>query len=85
MATCNFTLPITIPVTDLVKTLQTKIEGQGGRFSGTETDGTFGISLLGSTIGGSYSIDGEQITIVINEKPFFIGCDQIKGYLLNNL
>ena len=85
MAACTFTLPITIPVTDLVKTLQTKIEGQGGKFNGTETDGAFGISLMGSTISGSYNINGAQITIVINEKPFFIGCEQIRGYLLNNL
>ncbi len=85
MAACNFTLPITVPVSDLVKTLLTKIEGQGGKFNGNETGGTFGISLLGSTIGGTYSIEGSQITIEINEKPFFISCDQIKGYLLNNL
>ena len=85
MAACTFTLPITIQVTDLVKTLQSKIEGQGGKFTGTETDGTFGISLMGSTISGSYTIEGAQITIIINEKPFFIGCEQIRGYLLNNL
>jgi hypothetical protein len=85
MAACSFTIDMNDPAPVLVKTMKGKMEAQGGNFAGDEAAGSFSISLLGSAISGSYTILGQQINFVIDNKPFFVGCSQIQNYLKENL
>jgi len=82
---CNFNLNIHSTAAELVQNMQSKIAGQGGTFTGDENSGTFSVSLMGSTISGSYSINGQQMAVNIDHKPFFLGCGQIQSYLEGNL
>lgn len=52
--------------------------GDKGNLAGNEQEGTFeGDTLLGK-FEGKYSIDGDDITITIDKKPFFLSTDMIQ-------
>lgn len=85
MATCNINIPFTQPASELINSLRTKVQTQGGTFSGDETSGTISVPLLGSKIAGTYTISGQQVNIVITDKPFLVSCNQIQGYLTGSL
>jgi len=85
MAACNFNINFSSSATDLVQNMKTKITGQGGTADGDESAGSFSVSLLGSSISGSYTISGQQMAVIIDHKPFLISCNQIQKYLQSNL
>jgi hypothetical protein len=84
-AVCNFNITFTQPAQELVGKLQVKVSGQGGTFTGNETNGTIKVPIMGSHISGSYTITGQSLNIQIDHKPFFISCDQIQGVLVGNI
>jgi len=85
MAACDFTISFTGTATDFAENIKTKVSNQGGTFSGDAVSGSFSLSLLGSTISGSYTVEGAETNITIDHKPFLISCNQIQKYLENNL
>jgi len=82
---CNFTINLSGSATELVQSMEAKLAKQGGTFTGDETGGSFSVSLLGSTISGSYAISEQQMAVVIDKKPFLVSCNQIQNYLESNL
>ena len=85
MAACNFTIDFAESVTVLVEKMKSKILTQGGTFTGDESGGSLSVSLMGSSLSGSFLIDEQQMEITIDKKPFFVSCNQIKAYLEGNL
>jgi hypothetical protein len=85
MAACNFNISFTQSAQELVNKLRTKVNSQGGTLTGNETSGSINVPIMGSHIGGSYTITGQQINLTIDHKPFFISCDQIQGVLMGNI
>lgn len=85
MSACNVSIPFTGSAQAFVQNLKTKVTAQNGSFSGDETSGTISVSVFGASLGGSYTINGQQIDIVIDKKPIFVGCKQIESYLAANL
>jgi hypothetical protein len=85
MAACNFTIDFAESATVLVEKMKSKILNQGGTFTGDESGGSLSVSLMGSGLSGSYLINGQQMEITIEKKPFFVSCNQIKSYLEGNL
>ena len=52
--------------------------GDKGSLAGNEQEGTFeGDTMLGK-FEGKYFIDGDDITITIDKKPFFLSTDMIQ-------
>ena len=84
MSTCNFSITFAHSPEGLVNKMQSAIEGQGGRFSGDQSAGTFEVSILG-TLSGSYMIAGQQLNIRIDSKPIFVSCSQIESFLKERL
>ncbi len=82
---CNLNIPFTETATTLVQTLKSKVEGQGGTFTGNEAAGSMNVPLFGSHVSGSYTISGQQMNLIIDHKPFLISCNQIQSYLVGNL
>lgn len=82
---CTFTIDIRIPATDVVSSVKNKVEAQGGNFNGDSAAGNFDVPLLGSRISGSYAVSGEQMTVNISDKPFFISCNQIRSFIEGQL
>lgn len=85
MAECNFSIGFSGSASDVIAKVQQQIQQQGGSFNGDTSAGSFSVKVLGSTIAGSYTASGQQINIEINDKPFFIGCSQIEGFLKSQI
>ena len=82
---CTFTIDIRIPAPDVVSSVKNKVEAQGGSFNGDSAAGNFEVPLLGSRVIGSYSVTGQQMTVNISDKPFFISCNQIRSFIEGQL
>ena len=61
------------------------MQSQGGTFEGDTNGGNFQVSVFGSTIAGTYTVVGQDMSIVIEDKPFLIPCSTIEGFLRNQL
>ena len=85
MSACNFSIPFSGSPTSVLKRAQTAIQGQGGEFRGDDISGAFQVSVLGSSIRGSYNISGQELNVTIDEKPFLIPCGTIQSYLTKQL
>ncbi len=85
MSACNFTIPFSKSVTEILEKAKKTIESQNGTFTGDENAGNFDVSIFGNTVIGSYSVNGQNLNIDITEKPFLVPCNMIESYLKNNL
>ncbi|HEY0678908.1 MAG TPA: hypothetical protein VGD17_11520 [Chitinophagaceae bacterium] len=81
MAQCNFTLPFSAAPADVIHSVKTEIAKQGGNFDGNETEGSFSVSVFGSSIKGSYSVSGSSLNVIIDSKPIFVNCGQIESFM----
>ena len=81
---CRFKLPFSGSLQQSLEKARTAVEGQGGTFTGDETSGNFEVSVMG-TIKGSYTVMGNELDIVIDSKPMFVGCGMIEGFLKSKL
>ena len=82
---CNFIIPFAGSSHVVLSKAQTAIQNQGGTFTGDEAGGNFRVSVMGSTIKGSYSVTGQDLDIVIESKPFLIPCSTIESFLRTKL
>lgn len=82
---CSFTIPFAGAASSLVATIRGKILANTGSFSGDDTTGNFSIEAIGASIQGAYVINGNEIMIDIQKKPFFVSCNMIKDYVTANL
>ena len=85
MSACNFTIPFSKSVTEILEKAKKTIESQNGTFTGDENAGNFDVSIFGNTVIGSYAVTGQDLNIDITEKPFLVPCNMIESYLKNNL
>lgn len=85
MSACNFNIPFSGNPEEILSKAKATIEKQGGNFSGDEQGGKFDVTLIGNTIAGSYTVNGNELAIIIDTKPFFIPCDTVESYLKSKL
>jgi len=81
---CKFKIPFSGSAQQVLHRARTAVEGQGGTFSGTEANGDFQVSVMG-TIKGAYTVFGNELDIVIESKPLFVSCSMIEGFLKSKL
>lgn len=84
MSKCNFSIPFSGSPEDVFSKAKAAVEKQGGNFTGDAGSGTFSISVFG-TISGSYAVSGNQLNIVIEDKPMMIPCSAIENVLRNQI
>lgn len=82
---CNFTIPFSRPLNDMVDKARRVVEEQGGQFTGDDQSGQFHVSIMGNTVAGSYRVEGQELQIEITEKPMFAPCSLIESYLKQQL
>ena len=61
------------------------VESQGGIFTGDAHSGNFTIEVFGNKIAGDYTMTGNDLTINITDKPFFVPCATIESMLKSKL
>jgi hypothetical protein len=84
MSKCSFSIAFSGTPQDVVNKAKATVENQGGTFDGDASTGNFSIHVFG-TISGSYSISGNQLNIVIEDKPMMIPCGAIENVLKNQI
>lgn len=85
MSNCQFTIAFSGEAETIVDKAKSAVESQGGFFEGDTEQGKFSISLMSTTVTGKYNVEGDQLTMIITEKPIFLPCSAIEGYLSNKL
>lgn len=85
MSACNFSIPFTKSVTEILLKAKRTVESQGGSFTGDENKGNFSVTIFGNSVIGSYSVSGEELNIDISEKPFLVPCSMIENFLKSQL
>jgi hypothetical protein len=84
MSKCNFSIPFSGSAEDVFSKAKAAVEKQGGNFSGDAGSGHFSIHVFGA-ITGSYTVSGNQLNIVIEDKPMMIPCSAIENVLKNQI
>jgi hypothetical protein len=84
MSKCNFSISFSGAPEDVLNKAKVAVEKQGGTFAGDSSGGNFSINVFG-TISGSYTVSGNQLNIVIEDKPVMIPCGAIENVLRNQI
>jgi hypothetical protein len=82
---CSFSIPFLGTPETVLRKAKTAVNGQGGTFEGNESAGMFGVTVFGNSIKGTYSVTGQNLNVVITDKPFFVPCNTIEGFLKNQI
>ncbi len=85
MSACTFTVPFSGDAQTIVNKAKATVEQQEGTFNGDTKSGSFHISVLGNTIAGSYTVEGQNLSLIISDKPFFVPCSTIESMLKSKL
>ena len=84
MSKCNFSISFSGSAEQVLSKAKTAVQSQGGSFTGDVSGGNFSINVFG-TISGSYTVSGNQLNIVIEDKPLMIPCGAIENVLKNQI
>lgn len=85
MSACSFEVSFTASKETILAKTKKTMESQGGNFNGDENGGNFNISIMGYTVAGSYTVTGNLLNVLIDEKPVLIPCSAIQSYLEKQL
>ncbi len=81
MAECNFNFNIPGSLSEALQKAKYSVEKQGGSFNGDEAGGNFSLSIFGQNISGNYAATGNELNVIISEKPFMVPCSAIESFL----
>lgn len=85
MASCNFSIPFSVPADELAARARAAIMNAGGNFQGDSMSGLFDVSTPAGAVRGTYVIQSPLIQISITSKPFFVSCGMIEKQLRSYL
>ncbi len=85
MADCNFNIPFSGDPETILGKARKAVESQSGEFNGDLNSGSFSVSVFGNSIAGSYTVNGNDLNIIIDKKPFMIPCSAIESFLKNQV
>jgi hypothetical protein len=82
---CNFSIPFSGTPLDVLRSAKSAVVNQGGSFDGDTGSGSFQLGIFGSNIKGSYTVDGQNLNITIDSKPFILPCSTIESFLKSQI
>jgi hypothetical protein len=82
---CTFSIPFNSSPQTVLSRAKAAVNSQGGTFEGDDQAGNFGVSVFGNTIKGTYTVTGQNLNVIITDKPFFVPCNTIEGFLKNQI
>ncbi|MEO6070399.1 MAG: hypothetical protein ABIN57_07465 [Chitinophagaceae bacterium] len=82
---CTFSISFSGTPQSVLSKAKAAVNSQGGNFEGNEDAGNFGLSVMGNSIQGTYTVTGQNLNVTITDKPFFVPCSTIEGFLKNQL
>ena len=81
---CLFSIKYSDSKENLIKKFRAVAAESNGSFSGNTISGSFTGKTFFGTFKGRYTMDG-VITVIIDDKPFFIGCEVIEKEIMKYL
>lgn len=81
MSCAPFTLAFTQEPEALVEKAQKALEKFDGTLDGDAQSGSLKVKTPVGSVRGTYSIENQNITITIAEKPMFVPCNMIEDQL----
>ena len=84
MSKCEFSISFSGTAEEVYSRAKAAVEKQGVRFEGDSSGGRFSIQVFGN-ISGSYTVSGNQLEIIIDEKPMMIPCAAIESVLKSQI
>ena len=85
MAECSFNFNIESSSAEIINNVKTKIENEGGSFTGDDNEGNFNLPTPVGTIEGNYSVSDNELNIDITKKPMMLPCSMIESELKKHL
>lgn len=85
MASCKFSIPFSGDAQQILTKAKSTVESQQGVFTGDLNSGIFEVTVFANTIKGSYQVSGQNLDLVITDKPFLIPCSTIEGFLRSKI
>ena len=84
MSKCNFSIAFSGSPEQVFQKAKGAVEKQGGNFNGDQNSGNFSLNVFGN-ISGSYTVSGNQLDIIIEDKPMMIPCSAIENVLKSQI
>ncbi|HZG01572.1 MAG TPA: hypothetical protein VEY71_11240 [Chitinophagales bacterium] len=78
---CQFSVPFSGEVAEIVSKARSGIGNAGGNFNGDNNTGSFDISTMAGEVRGTYTVNGSMLEVHITDKPMFLPCDMIESQL----
>jgi len=85
MVECSFKFNINSSPAEIIKNVKTKIENEGGSFTGDEKEGNFNLPTPVGSIEGNYLVIDNELKIDITKKPMMLPCTMIESELEKRL
>jgi hypothetical protein len=85
MSACEFNIPFSGTPDVVYNKAKSVIESQGGTFDGDINAGSFDVTVFGNRIAGDYSVNGQNLSLIIHTKPFLIPCNMIESVLVKQI
>jgi hypothetical protein len=85
MAECSFKFNIESNPAEIINNVKSKIEKEGGSFTGNENEGNFNLPTPVGAIEGNYSVNDNELKIDITKKPMILPCSMIESELEKRL
>ncbi|CAN5223777.1 hypothetical protein BH09BAC2_BH09BAC2_10590 [soil metagenome] len=82
---CNFNIPFSGNADEILNKAKSAVNSQGGNFEGDSNSGNFDVTVFGNTIKGTYNVSGNDLNIMISDKPFLIPCSTIESFLKSKI
>jgi hypothetical protein len=81
-----FSVPFTGPAQDLYEHVKHLVGDNNGSISGDATAGSFSVLLpIEGSVEGTYTIDGQTVSITVTHKPLLLPCAAIENYVQEHL
>ncbi len=81
LSICRFEFDFNVSSETLVSRIRARVDGAGGSFVGSASDGTFHLPTPVGDFKGYYQISGSAILLEVTDKPFFVPCSAIEAKL----
>ena len=85
MAECSFKFNIDSSPAEIIEKVKSKIENEGGSFTGDENEGNFNLPTPVGAIEGDYTVIDNELKIDITKKPMMLPCSMIESELEKRL
>jgi len=85
MAECSFNFNIGSSPAEIISHVKSKIENEGGNFTGDEKEGNFSFPTPVGSIEGNNSVSDNELKIDITKKPMILPCSMIESELKKRL